>query len=198
MDNTFGESLKLIRTEKGLSQQELADKLNVDRSTVAGWETGRRIPDLTFIPKISACLNTDISSLLSASEESVSPNIIIVDDERIVLNGEFSVLAKTLPQANVSAFLRPSEAVSYAGNNNIAVAFLDIELGRTNGFDLCRKLLEINPQMNVIFITAYPDYSLEAWNTGACGFLTKPLTEKAILDLLPRLRYPLFGVANND
>lgn len=199
MNNSFADSLKLIRTEKGLSQQELAEKLNVDRSTVAGWETGRRIPDLTFITKISACLGTDVSYLLNAAKETTeTPNIIIVDDERIILNGEFSILTETLPQTNVMGFIKPSEAIAYAKENYVAIAFLDIELGRMNGFELCDKLLEANPQTNVVFLTAYPDYSLDAWNTNASGFLTKPLTRKAILNILPRLRHPLSGVINND
>ena len=45
-----------------------------------------------------------------------------------------------------------------------------------------------NPEMNVIFLTAYPDYSLQAWKTHACGFLVKPLVEEDIrlqLSLLP-------------
>jgi len=199
LNNLFADSLKLIRTEKGLSQQELAEKLNVDRSTVAGWETGRRIPDLTFITRISECLGIDVSYLLNAAKETPEiPNILVVDDERIILNGEFSILRETFPGTNVAGFLKPSEAIDYAKENDVAIAFLDIELGRMNGFELCDKLLEANPLTNVVFLTAYPDYSLDAWNTKASGFLTKPLTKKAILSILPRLRHPISGVINND
>ncbi|MBE6003207.1 MAG: response regulator [Lachnospiraceae bacterium] len=50
---------------------------------------------------------------------------------------------------------RPSEAVEYAKTNRIALAFLDIEMGKTNGLELCRTLLEINPRTNVVFLTSY-------------------------------------------
>lgn len=68
---------------------------------------------------------------------------------------------------------------------------MDIELGTASGLDLCRTLLEINPHTNVVFLTAYADYSLDAWATGACGFLMKPLTLEGVREQLKRLRYPL-------
>ena len=45
MKDSFADTLKQFRTEKNLSQQQLADMLFVERSTIANWETGRRIPD---------------------------------------------------------------------------------------------------------------------------------------------------------
>ena len=45
--------------------------------------------------------------------------------------------------------------------------------------------------MNVVFLTAYPDYSLDAWKTDAVGFLLKPLTPEGVKEQLKKLRYPL-------
>jgi two-component SAPR family response regulator len=42
----------------------------------------------------------------------------------------------------------------------------------------------------VVYLTAYPDYSLDAWNTGACGFMVKPLTPEGIRRQLKMLHYP--------
>ena len=61
--------------------------------------------------------------------------------------------------------------------------------------DLCRELLIINPQMNIIFLTAHTDYSIDAWNTGACGFLLKPIGPENIKKQLKFLRYPIKGLA---
>ena len=49
MKDSFADTLKQFRTEKNLSQQQLADMLFVERTTIANWETGRRIPDADFI-----------------------------------------------------------------------------------------------------------------------------------------------------
>ena len=74
--------------------------------------------------------------------------------------------------------------------NRIALAILDIELGSASGLELCGKLLEINPLTKVVFLTAYPDYSLDAWSTGAGGFMLKPLTPESVRAQLKRLRFP--------
>ena len=69
--------------------------------------------------------------------------------------------------------------------------FRSIELGTASGLDLCRTLLDINPQTNIVFLTAYPDYSLEAWKTEASGFMLKPLVAEDVREQLKKLRYPL-------
>ena len=71
------------------------------------------------------------------------------------------------------------------------LALLDIEIGNSSGLDLCRKLHEINPTTNVVFLTAYANYSLDAWKTAASGFLLKPLTPEGVKEQLEKLRYPL-------
>ena len=48
--------------------------------------------------------------------------------------------------------------------------------------------------MNVIFLTAYPEYSFDAWDTGACGFLLKPVTEKELRNQIGKLRFPVGGL----
>ena len=53
MKDSFADTLKQFRTEKNLSQQQLADMLFVERTTIANWETGRRIPDAVLLLRIS-------------------------------------------------------------------------------------------------------------------------------------------------
>ena len=67
---------------------------------------------------------------------------------------------------------------------------------RKGGLDLCRELLAIDPKINVIFLTAYREYSFEAWHTDACGFLLKPITTEDIKNQLGRLRHPVRGLAH--
>lgn len=192
MNNTFAETLRRIRTERDLSQQALALKLCVDRSTVAGWEIGRRLPDAVLIKQLSECLNVDIAMLMNAAGmDAENLNVIMLDDEKIILKGEIPILEEVLPDTAIIGFTKPSEALAFARNNRIFLAFLDIEIGKTKGLDVCRELLEINPHTNVIFLTAYMEYSFDAWDTGACGFMLKPLSAEAVRRQLSRLRYPV-------
>ena len=191
MKQTFGQALLMARKQKGLSQQELADSLPVSRSSVANWEADRRLPNATIIAKIAEILDIDVSELLdTANKETSNPVVIIVDDNKIILTGGTPIIEKALPNATVVGFTKPSQAIEYAKENRIALAFLDIELGLTNGIDLCNELHNINPRMNVVFLTAYPEYSVDAWSTKASGFMVKPITLEGVKEQLKKLRHP--------
>ena len=194
MTTGFGDTLRNLRTNQNLSQQQLADRLFVNRSSVANWESGRRIPDLVLLSRIARVFNVDISTLTSASDSEISPaEVIIVDDETILLSGVIPILSDIMPLATITGFSKPSEAIDYARMNKVSIAFLDIELGKVSGLELCNKLMEINPQTNVIFLTSYQDYAIDAWKTAASGFLVKPLHKEDVLEQLKKLRYPILG-----
>ncbi len=189
----FSDTLRKLRTEKGLSQQELADKMYVTRSTVVRWETGSRLPDAAMISRLSEVLGADVNILLSAAAQSDEcPNVVMVDDRKLILTGGLPILGEVMPNATIMGFTDADEAVEYARANRVALAFLDIELRNTSGLDLCRELLKINPRTNVVFLTAYSEYALDAWGTGASGFMLKPITSEGVREQLKNLRYPFW------
>ena len=191
MNNLFAKKLRKLREERGLSQKQLGEKLYVNHSTVARWENANRLPDAAMLLRIAGCLDVDINSLLQlAAQSDESPNVIIVDDSKIILSDGLTVLGEVMPEAAITGFIWPSEAVEYAKTNRVALAFLDIEMGKNNGFDLCRRLLALNPRTNVVYLTAYVEYSYDAWSTGASGFLLKPITPDGVRAQLKNLRYP--------
>ena len=192
MNTLFAETLRKLRNERGLSQRELGNLLFVNHSTVARWENGTRLPDAAMISRLAKCLGVDTNTLFRlAAESEESPNVIMVEDSKVILTEGLTILGDVMPNATITGFIWPLEAIEYAKSNRIALAVLDIELGTASGLDLCRTLLEINPRTNVVFLTAYPDYSLDAWNTDACGFMVKPLTPESVREQLKKLRYPL-------
>lgn len=62
----FNENLKTLRKTKGLSQEELAIRLNVVRQTISKWEKGLSVPDADMLIRISEILETSVSELLGA------------------------------------------------------------------------------------------------------------------------------------
>lgn len=192
MNSEFSKILKKKRYEMGITQETLAKKLFVTKAAVSNWEKGNRIPDTDMVIKIAKCLDIDISVLMSDGNET--PNVIIVDDDMIILKGSIPIIKSVIPNASVIGFTHPSKAIEYAKNNKVALAFLDIALGNTSGLELCSTLLEINPRTNVVFVTAYSNYSLDAWGTRAVGFILKPITAESVSEMVKRLRYPLNGV----
>lgn len=198
MNFIFAETLRKLREEKGLSQKQLGKQMFVNHFTIARWENASRLPDAAMILRLAKCLGADAGTLFQlAARSEESPNVIMVDDSRVILTEGLAVLEEAMPNATITGFIWPLEALEYAKMNQIALAVLDIELGTASGLDLCRELLKINPRTNVVFLTAYADYSLDAWKTKASGFLLKPLTLEDVKEQLKMLRYP-FSMGGAD
>lgn len=75
----LNENIKVIRKSKGLSQEELAVKLNVVRQTISKWEKGLSVPDADMLISLSKALETPVSTMLG---ETVVPQD--TDDLRAV------------------------------------------------------------------------------------------------------------------
>ena len=69
----LNENIKAVRTSKGISQEELAIKLNVVRQTVSKWERGLSVPDSEMLLSISEALETPVSVLLGGTVEEDAP-----------------------------------------------------------------------------------------------------------------------------
>ena len=194
MEISFGEALKRLRMKQGLSQQQLGEAIHIDRSSISNWEADRRIPDLNTIKQLAGCLNVNVNELVTTNMTySKGINIIMVDDEKIILDGNIDILRDFFPNATFNGFTTARSALVYAENNKVDLAFLDIELGSMNGIELCRRLLDLNPRTNIIYLTGYSDYAIDAWATGASGFLLKPLDGEKVKQPIGMLRYPVGG-----
>ena len=65
----FNEKLKMLRKEKGFTQESLADKLNVSRQAITKWESGDGIPDIENLKQISILFNTTIDELVKEDKD---------------------------------------------------------------------------------------------------------------------------------
>ena len=198
MNIQFADTLRKLRIQKRLTQSQLANLMFVNKATISKWESGSRLPDAAMIIRLAEVLRVDVKKLLSATAEiNESFNIIMVDDNKVILSYNQLILEEVAPNAAIASFSRPQEAIEYAKKHRTDLAFLDIEMGVISGFDLCRELLEINPCTKVVYLTAYPEYSLNAWGTDACGFMVKPLITEDVRRQLKKLRYP-FSLRGED
>lgn len=68
---SFGEKMKAVRINKGLTQKALADKMGVSASAVGMYEQGRRIPDANALSKIAAALDVSVDALMKDKTETV-------------------------------------------------------------------------------------------------------------------------------
>lgn len=87
----LSENIKTIRKSKGLSQQELAVKLNVVRQTVSKWEQGLSVPDSDLLIALSEALETPVSTLLGENVAEADVDTVKVLSEKLeIINLQFA------------------------------------------------------------------------------------------------------------
>lgn len=116
-------------------------------------------------------------------------NIIAVDDEAIALKGLISSIQKVVPRAKIFGFERGADALAFTEQNPCDVAFLDIQMSGINGLELARRLCEQKPKTNIVFVTGYREYTAEAFELLASGYIMKPVTVEDIKKQMENLRY---------
>ena len=92
----LNENMKAIRKAKGLSQQELAVKLNVVRQTVSKWEQGLSVPDSDMLISISEALETPVSTLLG--ETIIEPEV----DDLKAISAKLEIINLQLVQRKIT------------------------------------------------------------------------------------------------
>lgn len=117
-------------------------------------------------------------------------NIIAVDDEKLALDTLVDSIEKTVYDASVVGFQKPEDALSYVRENECGIAFLDIKMRGMTGLELARRLKDIRAEINIIFVTGYSEYSLDAFRLYASDYLLKPATPDAVKQAMEHLRTP--------
>ena len=87
----LNENIKAIRKSKGLSQQELAVKVNVVRQTISKWEQGLSVPDSDLLIVLSEALETPVSTLLGENVvESEADTVKALSEKLEIINLQFA------------------------------------------------------------------------------------------------------------
>ncbi len=114
--------------------------------------------------------------------------VILVDDEPLSLD-LFKIECGNMPGFEVIGFFDdPEKALTFAQQNPVDFALLDIDMPGMNGITLAQKLREIWPTIVIIFVTAHPEFSADALQIKADFVVFKPYERDDILDALERAR----------
>jgi len=117
--------------------------------------------------------------------------ILAVDDERRALNTLIQAIESAEPEASVVGFGSVDESLEYAKKNRVDVAFLDIQMPEMSGLLFAMNLKEIAPQTNIVFVTSYSQYAIDAMELHPSGYVMKPATKEKVERELENLRYPV-------
>ncbi len=118
-------------------------------------------------------------------------NVIAVDDEKLALDTLVDSITKIIPDSTIHGFQEPEQALNYVQESGCEIAFLDIRMRGMTGLELARKIKEICNEANIIFVTGYSEYTLDAFRLYASDYLLKPATPEAVKQALEHLRNPM-------
>lgn len=116
---------------------------------------------------------------------------IILDDEKMAVE-LLSIMLKDYEDVElVGGFTRAQEALDSLDSLDPQIVFLDIEMGKVFGLDFASKLLEKKPGIEIVFVTAYSQYAVDAFELDASDYLLKPISKARLDKTLDRLRLSL-------
>ncbi len=115
---------------------------------------------------------------------------ILVDDEKLAIQGLQHRLARHEDVEVIDTCLNGREAIRSIKTHKPDLVFLDIQMPGFDGFSVVSGLMEVEPPL-FVFVTAYGDHALRAFEADATDYLMKPVDEKRLADTLDRVRLRL-------
>jgi len=113
--------------------------------------------------------------------------IAAVDDEMHVLERFERIVLEMEDLQLCGLFETAEQLLSYLKEHTLDAVFLDIEMPGVNGLRLSEQVLDFNENIDIIFVTAYNQYAVEAFELHAMDYIMKPLTEERLSKTLKRL-----------
>lgn len=113
--------------------------------------------------------------------------IVLVDDEQLAIDVLEILLGKLTDVEVVGAFTNPLVVIDELDRLDVDVIFLDMEMGSLHGLEIAEQIMTQHPQIDIVFVTAHPQFALEAFEVNAIDYLLKPVSlnrlEKAVTKL---------------
>ena len=105
---------------------------------------------------------------------------IAVDDEILMLGALVAAIKASPDISEVVPFSGCDEALAFAKENPVDVAFLDIHMRGMGGLALAEKIIGLCPDCKVVFCTGYEEYAIPAFKLHAAGYLLKPVSARDV------------------
>lgn len=121
-------------------------------------------------------------------------NILIVDDEELTVEDLMNDVKTIYPSASVDGCSNARSALEMAGSRDYDIALLDISMPDMDGLDLAKRMIVSSPAINIIFITGFDKYALEAHELYCSAFLMKPVGVRKLKKAFENLRKPFIDI----
>ena len=114
---------------------------------------------------------------------------VIAEDEELLRTALSSLLKEAWPQLQIVAECEDgASALESIAELQPDVAFLDIRMPGLTGIEVARGLADASPRTQVVFVTAYDQYAIDAFEQGAVDYLLKPITRERLLATVQRIQ----------
>lgn len=124
---------------------------------------------------------------------------LIAEDEALFRDALVSMLHEQWPELDVVAICEDGAAALDAiDEHRIDVAFLDIRMPGVSGLDVAKAMTELRPATQVVFVTAYDQYAIDAFEKGAVDYLLKPVSRDRLATTIARLKLHFQNTSNVD
>jgi DNA-binding LytR/AlgR family response regulator len=128
-----------------------------------------------------------------------APTLLIADDEPLLARVLHAELTSLWPEAQIVAMVHDGvAALNAARQHTPSVAFLDIRMPGMSGMEVARELLEQDHPPLVVFVTAYDQFAVEAFQHAAVDYVLKPIQRERLEDTVGRLRSRLSTTTASD
>ncbi|QDI04800.1 MULTISPECIES: LytR/AlgR family response regulator transcription factor [Xanthomonas translucens group] len=114
---------------------------------------------------------------------------IVAEDEELLRSALVALLGEVWPQLRIVAECEDgASALERLAEHQPDVAFLDIRMPGLSGIEVARALGELSPRTQVVFVTAYDQYAIDAFEQGAVDYLLKPIVRERLQATVQRLQ----------
>src|SRR5258706_4031265 len=123
---------------------------------------------------------------------------VIAEDEALLRDDLVAQLRRAWPELEIAAACEDGgEALEAIAEHRPEVAFLDIRMPGLTGLEVAAAAAEANPATQVVFVTAYNQYAIEAFDRGAVDYLLKPIAPERLAATVKRMKARLaFGAGD--
>lgn len=122
----------------------------------------------------------------------------ICDDEslQVKVNSLYikEIAARNQIRVTLNSFCNSTELFSFLENHHLDILFLDIDLGEESGIDIAERLAQQYPNISVIFLTGHREFTNEAFDVNALGYVVKPINEQKLERTLNKAFTQAYGI----
>ncbi|WP_242890675.1 LytR/AlgR family response regulator transcription factor [Stenotrophomonas maltophilia] len=124
---------------------------------------------------------------------------LIAEDEELLRQSLVEQLRRLWPELKLVAECEDgASALEQLAETQPDIAFLDIRMPGISGIEVARSLSELNPRTQVVFVTAYDQYAIDAFEQGAMDYLLKPVSDERLLATRERILSRLPSTRQDD